>query len=66
MLKSSILYIPLAIAAYLAVGLIIAAAVADIYLFNVEVVKAKKPVRMTGLCVTVILAVILRIRITIA
>ena len=55
MLKSSILYIPLAIAAYLAVGLIIAAAVADIYLFNVEVVKAKKPVRMTGLCVIAVL-----------
>lgn len=66
MLKSSIFYIPFAILAYLFVGCIIAAIVADIYLFNVEVVKAKKPVRVTGLCVTIILAVILCIRITIA
>lgn len=58
MLKSSIFYIPFAILAYLFVGCIIAAIVADIYLFNVEVVKAKKPVRMTALCVIAVLAAV--------
>ena len=58
MLKSSIFYIHFAILAYLFVGCIIAAIVANIYLFNVEVVKAKKPVRVTALCVIVILAAV--------
>lgn len=58
MLKSSIFYIPFVILAYLFVGCIIAAIVANIYLFNVEVVKAKKPVRVTALCVIVILAAV--------
>lgn len=58
MLKSSIFYIPFAILAYLFAGCIIAAIVADIYLFNVEVVKAKKPVRATALCVISILAAV--------
>ena len=58
MLKSSIFYIPFAILAYLFVGCLIVAIVANIYLFNVEVVKAKKPVRVTALCVIVILAAV--------
>ena len=56
--KSSIFYIHVAILAYLFVGCIIAAIVANIYLFNVEVVKAKKPVHMTALCVIAILAAV--------
>lgn len=48
MLKSSIFYIPVAILAYLFVGCIIAAIVADIYLFCKEVAKVKNPAHVTA------------------
>lgn len=58
MLKSSIFYIPIAVLACLFAGCIIAAIVANIYLFCKEVSKVKKPARMTTLCVSAVLVAI--------